>query len=337
LVTEIEVEQLSDGVSSFKIILDDADDAFSEQKTKIMEGDSCVIKLGYYETKLEQVIEGKVTGVKQDRKEFTRKTYTVTGFDGLQLLARGRVKRSFEEVKDTDLAQIVADECGLGADFEDSGIVHPFVVQNNINNLTFLYERARRIGFEVKVVGRNLAFRKPKREKTSIVLRYDGSKAVDDPSVRILQRCDITATTMNVPEEVVVRSYDPKGAKEIIASSTDLNGGAMAKDAATKLAKEAAGSVKTKIQISDQPVYSTEEAKRLAESILNQRADEYQTGTGSCEGDPGVSCGNIVTIKDVDPGKEGEYYVKSATHTLKVGGGTGFGYWTKFSVSRNAR
>jgi len=337
-VMEIEVEQVSDGASSFKIILNDGDDGFgSATLGEIKEGASCVIELGYYETGMKQVIEGFVTGAGQKRTEHTRKIFEVTGFDGLQKLTRGRYQRAWDKIKDTDLAGIIAGECGLGSDFEDSKIIHPHVVQNNVNNLAFLNERAKRIGFEVKVEKSKLVFKKPSRVKTGVILRWDGSVATKD--TLILQRCDFNATTMGVPEEVTVRGYDPKTAKPIIGTSSNVNGGTMGGEAeATTLAVDAAKGVNTKIQISDQPVASVEEAERLAESILNQRTDNFLTGNGSCEGHPDVSCGKIIEIKDTGKEMEGEFYVTGATHTFKVGHGAGdVGYWTKFQVSRSGR
>lgn len=336
-VTEIEVEQISDGASSFKVILDDGSDNFASAKLgQIREGDRCVIELGYREKELgmKQVIEGIVTGVKSQRKEYSRKIFTVMGFDGLQALTRGRKRRSWENIKDSDLASLIAGESGLGADVEDSGIVHPFVVQNNENNLAFLFERAKRIGYEVKVEGRNLVFKRPVLQDSGKTLRWSGHKAGAD--TLILQRCDFNTSTMNVVDKVVVRSYDPKTAKAIIGVSDQVLGGEMAGSSSAKSVVQRLPT-STTIQVSDQPVASQEEAERLAESVMNQRANEFLTGQGSCEGDPSVSCGHTVTIKDIGEELDGVYYVTSATHSLKAGHGQGFGYWTKFSVGRSGR
>lgn len=336
-VTEIEVEQVSDGASSFKVLLDDGNDEFAATKLgQVREGDKCVIELGYQEKELgmKQVIEGIVTGVKSQRKEYSRKIFTVTGFDGLQALTRGRKRRSWEKIKDSDLAALVAGECGLGADVEDSGIVHPFVVQNNENNLSFLFERAKRIGYEVKVEGRNLVFKRPVLQDSGKTLRWSGINA--DANTLILQRCDFNTSTMNVVDKVVVRSYDPKTAKPIIGVSENVLGGSMAgKESAKSLVQRLPTS--TTIQVSDQPVASQEEAEKLAESVMNQRANEFLTGQGACEGDPNVACGKTVNIKDIGEELDGVYYVTSATHSLKAGNGQGFGYWTKFTVGRSGR
>lgn len=174
-VSEMTVEQLSDGASSFRIVLDDSDEAISDGKISILEGMECTVEMGFAESGTKQVIKGYVTGVKPKRSEFSRKMFTVTGFDGLSKLTRGRKRRSWENIKDSDIAAQIAQECSLQPDVQDSGLVHPYVVQNNENNLNFLFERARRIGYEVKVEGEKLVFRKPREVKADVTLRWDGT------------------------------------------------------------------------------------------------------------------------------------------------------------------
>ena len=333
-VNEIEVDQVSDGASSFKVMRDDRGDRFSNGG-EIKEGMACTIELGYADTGTKQLIQGIVTGVNTKRNEAARKLYVINGFDGLQALRRGSKRRSWEDIKDSDLASVIANECGLEPDVEDSGIILPYVVQNNQTDLSFLLERAKRNGYELKVEERRLVFKKPKRtEDSGVTLRWSGTNENDgDPNVSILQRCDFKTSTMNAVKKVVVRSYDPGSAQPIIGVAEQIDGDTMggstgAGDAA------AANNPDTTIQISDQPVSSQEEAERLASSILNERAGEYMTGRGRCEGSNAVACGKKITVKDVGAEAEGDYYVTSAKHIFKAGHSKGFGYWTDFTISR---
>ena len=334
-VSEMTVEQLSDGASSFRIVLDDSDEAISDGKISILEGMECTVEMGFAESGTKQVIKGYVTGVKPKRSEFSRKMFTVTGFDGLSKLTRGRKRRSWENIKDSDIAAQIAQECSLQPDVQDSGLVHPYVVQNNENNLNFLFERARRIGYEVKVEGEKLVFRKPREVKADVTLRWDGTNVRKKGGV-LLQRMDFNTSTMNMPKKVVVRSYDPKSGQPIVASASTEDNDKMG---GKKTAGDAAefGNPDTTIQISDQPVVSEEEAERLAKSILSQRAAEFLTGTGKCMGNGKIKCGAKVNIEDVGQEMQGEYYVTSAKHVLRAGHGQGYGYWTEFSVSRTGR
>lgn len=348
-VQSIEVDQTSDGPSSFKIILDDSDNTFSEGGScKIREGDACQIELGFVETKVKKVIEGLVTGVKANRKEYSRMLYEITGFDGLQALTRGRHRRSWENIKISDIVSTIAGECSLSADCDDTGSPVPYVVQNNLTNLAFLQERAKRIGFEVKVEERRLVFKKPKKTDSNLTLCWHYRSNTDEC---LLQRCDFDTTTMNVVNKVVVRWYDEKAAKPIVAEATAGGGGGgggggglLAGILGGKMGGEAdagerasSNNPETTIQISDTPVYSQEEAETLANSVLNQRADNYLTGKGSCEGNAGLKCGVMVKIRDIGKEMDGEYYITKAKHVLKVGNGQGYGYWTQFEVSRSGR
>ncbi len=337
-VQSIEVEMQSEGASSFKITLDDCDRVFTEGKVcKIREGDACSISLGFIETESKQVIEGIVTGVKANRKEYSRMIFEVNGYDGLQALTRGRHRRSWENIKISDIVTTIAGECSLSADTEDTGDPVPYVTQDNQTNLAFLQERAKMIGFEVKVEERRLVFKKPVKTDSGLTLTMRPKNyAGNDKNECLLQRCDFDTNTMNVVDKVVVRWYDPKTAKAIVAESTNINGKSMGgeQDAGERAA---ANNPETTIQISDTPVYSQAEAEALATAILNARADYYLTGKGSCEGNAKLKCGAMVKIKDMGAEMDGEYYITKAKHVLKVGNGQGFGYWTDFEVSRSGR
>jgi phage protein D len=141
---------------------------------------------------------------------------------------------------------------------------------------------------------------------------------------------------MDQVQKVVVRGYDPKSASPIIAECSSVEGGSMGGQQDAVQRAQAHG-VDTTIQVSDQPIYSQEEAQRLAESILSQHADNYMTGHGTCEGNSKIQCGRVVTIKDVGAEMEGQYYISSCKHILKAGAESGSGYWTEFQISRSGR
>ena len=329
-VMEIVVDQVSHGAASFKVTLDDFDDVFSNGEKKIHEGDSCVIELGYANTEIKKLLEGIVTSIKMHRSESGRTLFIVSGFDGLQALARGRQRRSWEQVKDSDLATLIANECGLQPDVEDSGMVLPYVAQNDITNLKFLFERAKRIGFEVRVEEKRLIFKQPDRTSEPIVLRWNSALA--DENTALIQSCDFTTSTSNVVQKVIVRSAED--AEPIIGEASKVSGGAFSlpgTDAAQK------NNPDTTIQISKDPVYSQEEAEKLAQAILDERAAGYLTGTGRSEGNPNIIVSNRVKILDVGKEFEGEYTITAAKHTFKVGGRRNCGYTTSFSVSRTGR
>ncbi len=336
-VVEIEVECVADGPDSFKVSLDDRDDYFTKSQ-KIKEGDSAKIELGYHREGTNEVVQGIITGVESFRREYRRQLFVVRGFDGMQALSRGRHRRSWEKIKDSDIAQILAGEAGLGCDADDSGIIHPYVAQNNVTNMDFLFERAKRIGFEVDVEGRNLRFKKPEVSGPVCDLIWDENNigGAATGGGRLLKRCQFASSTMGVVDEVVVRGYDPKTRKEIIGRAKDVHGQTMG---GNKTGPEyaAANNPATVIQVSNQPVASCEEAEKLAWSILNERAGNFMSGFGASEGDGRIKAGKTVKIDAIGTEMDGEYYVTRAVHKLRIGAGPGNGYLTEFEIRRSGR
>ncbi|OIP28980.1 MAG: hypothetical protein AUK47_28550 [Deltaproteobacteria bacterium CG2_30_63_29] len=333
-VIEIEVENIADGPDYFKVMLDDRDEYFAGGG-KIKEGDSAKIALGYVNESCIDLIEGDVTGVESFRREYRRKVYVIRGFDGMHRLTRGRHRRSWLDMKDSDVAAQLAGEASLGSECDDSGIIHPYIFQNNVTNLSFLYERARRCGFEVDCHGATLRFKKPELSDPVCKLIWDESNLPGGGSMgnRLLKRCQFSTSTLSQVDEVTVRSWDPDEKKEIIGKSSDIHGSTMGgKKTGPQYA--AAGSPSLKIQISDQPVRSVEEAEKVAYSILNQRASNFMTGFGASEGDGTIKAGKSVDVSFVGSEIDGIYYVARANHILKVGAGPGNGYTTEFEIRR---
>ncbi|MCP4403746.1 MAG: phage late control D family protein, partial [bacterium] len=122
------------------------------------EGGEVKIKMGYADNIHEMMI-GEITGLEPEFTTEQAATMTVRGYSRLHRLSRGRMTRSFKEMKDSQIAAQIAQELGLSSEVEDTKIIHPYVFQNNLSNLDFLLERARAIGYEIEVEGKKLYFR----------------------------------------------------------------------------------------------------------------------------------------------------------------------------------
>jgi phage protein D len=79
----------------------------------------------------------------------------------------------------------------------------------------------------------------------------------------------------------------------------------------------------------DAPVASVEEARRLAASLLRERAYEFITATGRVAGLPELRPGDNVEIFGVGARFSGSYFVRKVEHSL---GGSGF--FTEFAARR---
>ena len=72
----------------------------------------------------------------------------VQGYDVSHRLFRQPQTRAHLNKKDSDLANEIAQEAGLGTEIENTQIVYEHIFQHNQTNLEFLSQRAWRIGYE---------------------------------------------------------------------------------------------------------------------------------------------------------------------------------------------
>src|SRR6476661_6684323 len=86
----------------------------------------------------------------------------VRGYDLSHRLHRGRHTETYRNVKDSDIAQTIAQRAKLPVDkIDDSGPTYEHVSQANTSDWEFLAARAQEIGFEVSVKDGKFSFRKP--------------------------------------------------------------------------------------------------------------------------------------------------------------------------------
>jgi len=185
LVKAITVEQRANAPAFFMIEFDDAKGSFltdTAPGSSIEEGATVKISLGHNGQNT-ALIEGLITRIEVIRIVEGRSTFRACGYDNLHLLTRGRHRRTWLDSKDSDIVSTLAGEAGLSADVEDSKIKHLYIMQNNVNNLNFLYDRAGRIGYEVGCVGKKLYFKKPERKKGKVVDLVWDAGATSSPEV----------------------------------------------------------------------------------------------------------------------------------------------------------
>jgi phage protein D len=135
----------------------------------IGEGKEVEILIGYASEETSLCV-GKVTSLDVDLDE-QMPTFVVRGYDLSFALHRDVKSRSFVKQTDGDIATKIAGEAGgLSPKVDPTSEVHDYVLQHAQTNYAFLLERARRIGYEVRVVGKDLHFRKPEPEGSPVTL-----------------------------------------------------------------------------------------------------------------------------------------------------------------------
>ncbi len=325
-ILRVTLSDYLEGAASFQIRVNIWDADRQEYKLiddkTFVEGAQVEIKLGYVE-KTVSLIKGEITGLEPQFHEGESPTMEVMGYDLISRFQRGRITRSFTDIKDSDVAKKIARELGLKAKVDDSGLVHKYLFQRNQSNLDFLRDRARRIGYEINVDDGKLRFRKKATEKKeALELEYGNQLRSFYPRL----------TTIGQVSSLTVQGWDPLTKKPISfkAAKSHLGGAMGGKKHGVQIAT--AAFKKRDDQIVDIPVFSKQEATQIAKGMFNDLALDFINGHAVAVGDGRIRSGEVVKLTKMGKRFSGKYYITSTTHTVDRRGG----YETQFSVERRA-
>ncbi len=279
-------------------------------------GNEIKISMGL-DTPVELMI-GEITALEPVFEEYS--VMTVRGFDRMHRLRFGAERRSFTEMKDSDIASSIASDIGLTAEAEDTQTVHPYIFQNNLSNYDFLIERAKRIGYELIVDDKTLVFRGSQEDMSpELTFRY----GID------IQSFSPRLKTLVEGSEIEVRGWDIKK-KEVITSSAE-GGSEISKMGGQETGYDVSeGSFSpSKIALIEEAVVDSADAENIAKAKYNVLLKEFINGDGKCGGNPAVRPGKTIEITGVGERFSGAYYVVSAVHSYSGGD-----YSTTFKVRR---
>ena len=265
------------------------------------------------------LIKGEITALEPHFAADGTTMLVVRGYDKSHRLHRGKKTRTFLKVTDSDLVSRIAGEASLSAQTDATSITYDYVLQNNQTNMEFLAARAERIGYQVYSAEGTLYFKKGDASLgTGPDLEFGVSLTSFQP----------TYTGAHQSNTMKVMGWDTKQKRAITSQATpnsSLNQGGLGKTggAATQSAFGAAEAI-----VTDQPVFTTDEAKALADGLSNDLSREFVQAEGTCSGDPRIKAGYKIKITKVGTRFSGNYFVTSATHIY-----TAEGYETRFSIS----
>ena len=98
-----------------------------------------------------RIFIGEIVGMEPVYESSNQVRLVIRAFDRSHRLTRGRKSRTFQQMKDSDIAKKIAQDNGLGTDVQESGIVHKHIYQHNQTDLQFLQLRAAQLNYEVGV------------------------------------------------------------------------------------------------------------------------------------------------------------------------------------------
>jgi phage protein D len=324
-VDKIRVEESVDAAGMFVLQLNNFDLDTHQVKWSDADlfqvGGRVEVRMGYLGA-LETLMVGEITGLEPAFAEGHRSVLTVRGYDRLHRLRRRRRRRSFLQIKDSQVAEQIARDLGLTPQVEDSQEVHPYLFQNNQTDIDFLLTRARAIGYEMLVENQTLVFRKRKHEQGQVVtLQWEKDLMTFFPVL----------TTVPQVSQVVVRGWDRQAKRAIVATATtsDIPTQMQGAQLGPAAAENAFGT--TQAIVVECPVASALEADQMARGLMNEVALTYITGEGTTVGNAAIRAGTVIELRGLGQRFSGLYYVTTAVHTRDERG-----YVTGFTVRRNA-
>ena len=297
------------------------------------------------------VFKGEVVGLEPMFRNRGPSLCVVRAFNRMHRLLRGRKTRTFKDTKDSDIAKLIAEECKLKIEVEDTGTVREHVWQHNQTDLELIRILAARNGFEVVVDGETLYFRKPQTvAATPIELRMNdpGGKGGEEHTWAGVDSFMPRLSSAGLVNAVEVRAWNPVEKKEVVGRSKEVSSSKLGLRVAHKNA-EVFGEVVTFTV--DTPVASPEEAENLANAKLGDILMSYIVGDVMADGSPAIKPGGVIYIT-INPDKQddrfnGGYRVFGVTHRFtrsqegssaagSAASGGGGGYKTGVRVQRDA-
>jgi uncharacterized protein involved in type VI secretion and phage assembly len=285
-------------------------------------GDDVQISARDVHGKTQILMKGEVTALEpeltQDRVELI-----VRGYDRSHRLYRGRSTRSFLNQSDAKIFERVVHEAGLTAEVSQSAAVtqmFDYVAQDGLSDMDFLRARAARTGYRITVDGRTVKFTPDDQHTSAAPPQGFGTTLLSF-------RARLTAATQ--ANEVEVRSWDPTAKRAVVGNATKptqhpaVANGVTGGDAARQAFSSAA-----KIIVCDQPVRTGQEAKTLAQAVLDDLAGDYLSIEATCLGEPAIRAGATVELQHIGKRFSGVYTVTATRHEY-----TDEGYRTTFYVS----
>lgn len=294
------------------------------------------ILLGYA-GKLLPMMNGHFTTMEPNFSSGGAPTLTVTGLNVLHSLRGEKFSTSWIGKRPSFIAgniatlkskgkprfprEIVTDPAALGKEPE-----LPYTAQTNQTDVDFLLNLARQHGYELIVLPEDpkkglkerLYFGPGKTARTPV--NYElawGRTLIDFKPV---------VTAHNQVKSVTVNGWD-RTAKKPIKEKVDFEDKSLKK--LNLDLREIVGCARREELVVERPVFTRDQARDLARSILRDRASSVVKATGTTVGLPELRAGTKVWIAEIGARLSGEYLVTKTEHSLNDRG-----YTTRFEARR---
>jgi phage protein D len=225
---------------------------------------------------------------------------------------------------------------GLSVASGSQSIKFEYVSQVGLNDFQFLQQLAGGAGFAMRGGSSPSEIQlKPIETSGSAKLTVHRDREDAGATDVLATRADFTNSIVRQVAEVWVRGYDHLKRKGFVGKAnkpSSVLGGDSGIDQTGKALYNAAGKGKI-IQVLDAPVASEDEAKGVAQALLDRFSSKWMTGRVSMYARPEMAPGDIVDMKDFGVRFSGKYLVTGVQHLWNGGGSSPM--VTHLTVERN--
>lgn len=298
-----------------------------EQRVDLLElfafGRTVEIGLGYGDPgKLgAPMLTGVLTEITTDFASGSTPTLTVSGYDDLYPFIVGNKTDHWENKPDSVAVQDIADKEGVTADVRPTKPVKPRIDQNKETDMAFLGKLAERNGATFYYRKRKLYFG-PRQNDASEVVELDWGQGLVSfrPEANLARQVG----------EVQVHGWS--AAKGEVVLGRARRGEESGHDAGTESGSQRVVTAlsSTPVLHISAPVSTQDEADALAKAVLEERGQQFVTGSGESIGMPEIVPDTNVALGGLGRAFSRTYYVSAATHKID-----GRGYHTTFSVQES--
>lgn len=294
------------------------------------------VRLGYTGNLL-TMMTGNFTTMEPNFPSAGAPTLTVTGLNVLHSLRREKFTTAWAGEKPSAIAKNIATLKSKGKarfplpiEVDDAAAAIEtkleYTAQTNQTDIDFLLNLARQHGYELVVLPED------KKKGLKERLRFGPGKTARTPVNyelawgRTLIDFKPVITTHSQVKSVTVNGWD-RAAKKPIKEKIDFEDKELKKlnaDLREFIACEGREEL-----VVDRPVFTRDDAKNMARSILRDRASSVIKATGHTVGLPELKAGTKISIEGLGARLNGEYLVTKTEHALNDRG-----YTTKFEARR---
>ncbi len=326
IISSITVEQDIDKTNNFRFVVQDE---FNDGRFKWLGddlfkyGNNVTVKLGYVGN-APRMLEGRIQNIAPSFFTGSAPTFTVEGTDkAYKFLLEKSEPNEFKDKSDSQIVKAIAAMAKLKADVDTTTPTFPVKKKKGGESyLKFIQGLVSgNENFEFYLSGQSLFFKKAKKDKKAQFTCKWGEELINFTP---------TLNTSQAVSEVVVRSWDRTGKKkiEVRVKAGEEKKQEKNKKAGSQIVKEIFGDV-VKV-ITERPVRSEKEARRIALAELEKSSDSLVKGSGEIIGNPDIKPGICIYLDGLGKWFSGKYYVEKVSHVI-----SGSGYRTKFDVRRN--